>query len=687
MGVAWLCWAVAAGASALPPAAVPPPDPPDRRETIVVTGERVKRSLKDTTSSVAVFDRRDLERMAAPDRMQDVLQFVPNVLIGSKRDMPIIRGQNSAGVLGGLPAFLGGARPRTVVQVDGRTITFNEFAFSPEGLWDVDRVEVFRSPQTTTQGVNSIAGAIFIHTTDPSYRLEGRARVIAGQLHRRQASAALSVPLIDDQLAIRVSGDLYRARTSNELSGPVAGVDLNRDVYGTARVKLLAEPRALPGLRLLLTYAHVESEAPQVELARRPFSERRDPAYIFGDFKVNIDSLTGSLSFPVGPSLESRTTASAGDTSAQRRAPRGFGQTKSHGRDGSVESLLAWNPEGRLSAIGGVSWSAMDLDQFIDLSVTPFGIGTFDDRQRSRALFGEAAWRATNRLSLTAGMRLQSDSKKRAGVLRASPDLPVDIERTARAFLPKVSAAYDVTPDVRVGAMVQRAYNPGGVTLDPGRHIIVQFAPEYLWDYESFVRAALLGGALNLNGNLFYNDIKDAQRTLDVCFPTPTGCVGLSGIANAPRAHSYGAELELGYKPAANLTLRGVGGFLRTKLTKTLLPTDEILGKEFAGAPRFTGTAGVDWAPVRSVSLSAQVRHSSGYFGDDAETPDFRIAPVTTVDARVSWQRRRFTMFAYAQNLFDKFHIIGWSDLRDRPNVDATTNDAREIGVGLDGRF
>ena len=86
-------------------------------------------------------------------------------------------------------------------------------------------------------------------------------------------------------------------------------------------------------------------------------------------------------------------------------------------------------------------------------------------------------------------------------------------------------------------------------------------------------------------------------------------------------------------------------------------------------------------------SLSAQVRRSSGYFGDDAETPNLHIAPATTVDARVSWQRGAFTIFGFAQNLFDKFHITSWSDLRDRPNVQVTTNDSREIGLGVETRF
>ncbi|MFL6726599.1 MAG: TonB-dependent receptor plug domain-containing protein, partial [Sphingomicrobium sp.] len=227
-------------------------DAPARADQIVVTGERVKRSLKDTPSSVAVFDPGVLRQLAAPDRIQQLLELVPNVLTVTSRDAPFIRGQTSPGVLQGLPGFLGGARPRTVMQIDGRTVTFNEFVNSSEGLWDVDHVEVFRSPQTTTQGVNSIAGAIFIHTADPTYRFEGRARAIVGQYRRRQASALISGPLVDDQLALRISGDLYRSIASTKQSGPVVGIaDLNPDRHWTVRAKLLAEPHALSGLKLL----------------------------------------------------------------------------------------------------------------------------------------------------------------------------------------------------------------------------------------------------------------------------------------------------------------------------------------------------------------------------------------------------------------------------------------------------
>jgi iron complex outermembrane receptor protein len=682
MGALFVIMAAAAAAQPAPPAGAAA----DTAE-IVITGERVKRSLKDTSSSVVTFQKRDLDRLAAPDRLSELLELVPNVLAPSRRDAPIIRGQVSTGVLGGLSAFFGGARPRTVVQIDGRTITFTEFANGTEGLWDVAHVEVFRSPQTTTQGVNSIAGAIFMNTADPTFRFEERARLIAGELDRREASAVISGPLIGDELALRVSGDFNRERSSNRLSGPIAGVDLNEDRHWSGRAKLLVQPHALAGLKLLFTYAHTHSQAPQTETARRPFRERRDDFYVFGYSIVDEDSLTSVATYPITGSLESRTTLSLGKGHYQRRAPLGFGQNDIHASDGSLESVLEWKPQGPVSAVGGVSYLAQKLHQFIDLTATPFGTGIFDDRQRSGGLFGEATWRATERLSLVAGARYQSDSKKRVGVLHTTPDQLLDYDKTVHAFLPKISAAYDLTPDLRAGVMVQRAYNPGGVTLNPAVFQVVRFDPEYLWDYEAFIRAASLGGTLNINGNLFYNNIRNAQRAFGTCVQTPTDCIPVEEIENAPRAHSYGAELQLSYVLTPALTLRASGGLLWTKVTKTLQPTDPFRGKEFGGSPRFTGTAAADWKPVRRLSLSGQVRHTAGYWGDDEETPDLRIGPATIVDARASWQAKRFTVFAYAQNVFDKFHITGWSDVRSNPDVEVSTNDPREIGVGIEARF
>jgi outer membrane receptor protein involved in Fe transport len=685
MGVAffWLSATAAAAAQAPPPA--PATDNP---ETIIVTGERAKRSLKDTPTSVTVFDRHDIVRLAAPDRIQQLLQQVPNVLVPTSREAPVIRGQASIGVLDGLPAFLGGARPRTVLQIDGRTVTFGEFTQTDVGLWDVDHVEVFLSPQTTTQGVNSIGGAIFIHTADPTFTPEGRIRAIIGQSRRRQLSAVVSTPLVGDELALRVSGDVYRSVAANKMSGPVVGVsDINRDRYWTGRAKLLAQPHGLPGLRVLATYTHVHSQAPQGEFAEPPYRKRRDRHYRIGYIDSLVDSLTTVVTYDVSQTLQSQTTLSSGWTHYRRLAPVGFGQTNVRGTDRSFESVLDWKPGTAVNAIGGVAYKRFDLDQFIDLHEALLGTGTFKDSQPSEGVFGELTWHPARRLSVTAGARYQRDSKRRTGILRKTPELPLDYDKTSSAFLPKLSIAYDLSDDARVGVLAQRAYNPGGVTLDPENQAQVEFKPEYMWDYEAFTRASLLHGRLSVTGNLFFNAIRDAQREFDFEFESPAGPVGLLEIISEPKARAYGGELSVTARPLPMLDLNGAIGVLHTRIVKGSVVNDPFENKGFFGAPKLTATGGFDWRPVRNLQLSTQVRRVAGFAGDDANTPIVRTKGFWIADARASWGNRRLTVFGYVQNLFNTFQIIGWAGPRDIPDLQLEITDPREIGIGIEKRF
>ena len=152
------------------------------------------------------------------------------------------------------------------------------------------------------------------------------------------------MPLVRDQLAIRLSGDFYRSHTSTTMLGPVFGIDdLNFDHYWTTRAKLLAEPHALPGVKILTTYAHTHAQAPQSELARPPYSRHHDDDYEFGYFKSDEDSITSQVTIPLGRVTESRTTLSWGRSHFRRFAPHGFGQTNIHAHDLAAETVLDWN--------------------------------------------------------------------------------------------------------------------------------------------------------------------------------------------------------------------------------------------------------------------------------------------------------------------------------------------------------
>ena len=679
-----LVWLAAAGSLAAPGDRRPPEaSPADETSEIIVTGERVPRSLRETPSSVAVVTAAEMEAHAAPDRVEQLLDLVPNVQLASGGEGPTIRGLDTTGPTRDLPAFLGGIRPRTTLVVDGRAVSFHEFVFGAAPVWDLERLEVFRTPQTTTQGRNSIAGAIFLHTRGPSFSWEAQARAIGGDFDTRHLSALMSGPLVADRLAFRLTGDYRNSRPSSVIANVVDGTDFNRDEYGQLRLKLLVRLGALPDAHAELTYAHVQAQSPQVEGVRPPFRKRRDPNAGYGAFGTNVDSLTADLNYdPAGP-FSVRTLLSHGDARSRRFAPDGLGEARIHTGDWSAESVVRWDNGDGLEATAGISHTRVDFDQFIDLSLLS-GVGDFDDRQVSTGLFGEVAWRLFDRATLIAGLRYQRDRQQRTGFLqgRTAP-IPLDYRKSFDAWLPKVSIAYDFTRGLTIGALVQRAYNPGGVSLrfDIGQPD--EYLAETLWNYELFARASLLDGALSATANLFRYDMLDAQRSRAIVIVAPAGQrVGFADLFNVPRARAHGAELALDWRASRRFSARGSIGLLDTKITRTDEATSHLLGKGFQRAPLFSASAAVDWQPVERVRLSAQLRHNAGYFSDETERRDLRVGALTTLNARAAVEWGPVTGFVYARNLFDEFAM--------RQLLSTTfgvANDPREVGFGLEARF
>jgi outer membrane receptor protein involved in Fe transport len=654
-------------------------------EDIIVTGERVPRRLRDTASSVAVITEREIDAAAA-DRVEQILALIPNVQLGSGSDGPAVRGQDTTGVLHDLPAFLGGNRPRMTLQIDGRAVSYNEFAYGAGPLWDVERIEVFRSPQTTTQGRNSIAGSIFIETQAPSWNWKAGGRAIAGNYDTRQISGVISGPLLKDQVAIRVAGDLRHARGISELGRNAnGGPDPNDDDYGQVRVKLLARPAVMPNSTMELVLAHIETNAPQIAGVRAPFKERRDPDAAYGIFTTNVDSATARLKYSASESLHIEATASGGDARVRRFAPIGFGETRIHSRDLSGEVIARWQSRAAFDLIGGVSALRTKLDQRIDVSGTPFGIGVFGDIQKSRGVFGQASIDLTASLRLTGGLRYQWDRQDRDGGLDGRRgEIPIHFHESFDAWLPKASLEYRATPDLNVGLLIQRAYNPGGTTIDLQARELDTFKAETLWDMELFARATLPESGVSIAANLFYYAMQDAQRPQEreIEVPGGPGPVTFLEIDNAPRARTYGAEVELRWQATDRLRVQAGIGLLSTKVTSTIDPSDPMLGKSFQRAPAFTGAVGVDWRPVWNARLSAQLRHNSDYFSDDIETGVLKVDGSTTANVRASWQFPRFEAFAYLRNVTDEFHLVY------RGDVDfGVAADPRQFGVGIEAKF
>ena len=663
------------------PVAADSQDQPEDTPEILVTGERVARTLDETPSSVVVLTQATVDRSGA-DRLDQLLALVPNIQSGSGEEGPAIRGQDSTGVLRNLFAFLGGTRPRTTVQIDGRAIGYFEYVNSTVPVWDLERVEVFRSPQTTTQGRNAIAGAIFIQTNDPAYDWQASVRALAADSATRQWSGWVSGPIVADQIAIRASGDLRIGKTASALADAIPDVDIRRDDYALARFKVLVQPAAVPGLRIENTFVHTESQSPQFEAVQRPFTERRTTGFVRtnGVHKVNVDSFTSRIQHDAGGAVASSLTVSYGDALIRRFSVPGLGITRAQTKDRSIEAIANWRAASSANLLVGVNYLEAELDQAIDISGLGVGSGSFIDRQHSLGIFAEADIALNEKLRATLGARYQRDGQDRDGLVGTLPaGIFIDYDETFRNWLPKASIAYDLAPDTTVGILVQKAYNPGGTSISFRTRRQDVFDAESLWNYEAFLRASAFAGRVKLAVNAFFSDIRNAQRQQLVRVTTSDGAtLDTIEYANAPKARTYGAEAEVLFRPARELSIRAASGLLRTKLTRSVLGTDNTRGKEFQRAPHFSASAGVDWTPIETLRLSGVVRHHTGYFSDDANDPRLSIPDLTVVDARAEYAIGGLTLFAQAHNLFDTFYLTYLFDQQL-----ASAGDPREITVGL----
>ena len=234
---------------------------------------------------------------------------------------------------------------------------------------------------------------------------------------------------------------------------------------------------------------------------------------------------------------------------------------------------------------------------------------------RSSAIFGEGYWQLSDTLRLTGGVRLTRDVKTTTPIpsqLLLGDSTNTDYYSTLLGgFLgygypaqPQIRQSWteptgrlvlDWSPDLPFTdstlfyASLSRGYKAGG-TNSPGiganpealsfKQRDPRFLAEYVNAFELGMKNTLAGGALILNGTLFYNDYKDYQISQIVDRAT---------LNENFDAKTWGAELEAIWRPTANFQLSGNLGLLRTRIGDNQYSIDVM--DRTAGNP--------DWVLVR----------------------------------------------------------------------------------------
>ncbi|MDE2262338.1 MAG: TonB-dependent receptor, partial [Gammaproteobacteria bacterium] len=263
--------AAAVLASLLPAAGYAQPAPAADQSTaaatlseVIVTAERRKSNLQSTPIAVTALDAQAIQDVA-PRTLADLAQLVPNFSVNK------INGFNAASFamrgVGNTDIIVYNEPPVAVLIDDFVMPSVQTQLLDP---FDVQSVEVLRGPQGTLFGKNTTGGAVIVRTKPPvldetSFQVQGE----TGSYNTFNAQAALNVPLISHQLALRLVASREREEgwMRNGASDSIGGVTYTGDgrrVGGTDvltfRAKLLWQPSDM--LRSQFMYEELDDRSP-----------------------------------------------------------------------------------------------------------------------------------------------------------------------------------------------------------------------------------------------------------------------------------------------------------------------------------------------------------------------------------------------------------------------------------------
>lgn len=642
-------------------------------DTIVVTGEKGNSSIHDTSSSVEVYNSRRLESAPGVSTASDLLKMTSNVVdTGIGNDLPTIRGVDGTGPAQGAHAFLNGSRPRMNVSVDGRSLSYNELGFGPLSLWDIEQVEVFRGPQSLLQGRNSIAGAMFITSKDPTFHWESAVKGGIGNRHYSQMAVMASGPLLEDELAFRVSVDRQQRRSTADMVAYAPVGDPREVEITTSRFKLLYNPTALPDLISRLTVNHYDTQAPQNEAttsaryeARRPVLETQSTSVIWDIGWEEYDVLK----------LENKLVYT--DFNNHRRTYEDLNAAEIDGKEFQLEPLAHFGAsDDRLRALVGLRYFYAKQDEFVNMDSYYGGMNTFDDKTQTFSAFAEASYAVVPLVDVTLGGRFEHEERKRVG---GSSNVAIDFDKTYDVFLPKVEVAYKPQPENTYGARISRGYNGGGAGLTLTTPFIsYTYSPEYVWNYELFSRHQLKDSDVELTTNIFYNDYKNMQ------LPTTVGTTEV--IVNADKVATYGAELGARWAPSWVFEMNGSVGLLKSKIER--FSGSSLEGNKLARAPGYSANVGAIWRFLESFELSGNVSFSDSYYSNADNDPRGRISSNWRTNLQLAYNFKHGRATLFAQNLFDNNDsVMNYYGTSRGVNYLSEIKSDRTIGTSLELTF
>ena len=535
---------------------------------IIIKAEFRDINIMDSANSVTVIDTRDFERRDA-EHIEQVLNLAPNVNFssGSSRGKFFqIRG------IGERSQFVEPINPSVGLYIDG--IDFSGLGGAATTL-DIKQIEIFKGPQGTSYGANAMAGLIDMRSNDPSKKFQGSIDSSIGEYEKRIVSTTLSGPITSD-LGYRFS--MQRSKRDGYTDNDFLGRDDTNGIdEQTLRLKLNLQAYEYLNFSFSGLYFDADNgyDAFSLDNTRNTLSDQpghdRQETIAFSlestwtknkEFDVISLFSHSSSDLEYGFDEDWSYNSICSDYSCGYDAYESFDNYIREKKTTTIDFRLLSKAESLIFS-GSTDW--VTGIYFKDQEESLLREWTFDADfesvfdTKNFAIYGQLGTQLNDKLRLTSGLRLEY----RQGAYSGSSSFNYDTGE--RLWGGKIGLEYLMTDDIMIYSLVSRGYKAGGVNSSSSLDLKNRsFDTEYLWNYETGIKADWLDGTLNSQLAVFYQDRRKMQVKQSLVDCSGQGaCTFTDYIENAKKGANYGAEMEFRWIALNDVDLYGSLGLLR----------------------------------------------------------------------------------------------------------------------------
>lgn len=697
-------------------------------EIVVVSQKRAAAvNVQNVASAVTAFDENAIGSAFA-DNLSDLGRLAPNVQL------------NQAGTFSGFANFFirGIGISNTIRTVDPAVGVFIDgvyIGYGPTSVLDtldVASVEILRGPQGTLFGKNVTGGAVTVQTRRPEFEFGGNIAATLGAFDRIDVQGAINVPIVDNTLAARVA---FMSRNNDgffdnqELDTTKSDIDVT-----VIRPSLRWTPTEELDVSLITEFYRDKGDSS----ASQNLDSRIEPRLLGADRTPTpaiVQRVFGYVppgdKYDISHNLEGYVDAEVKNIVVDANYDLGHGTATlvtgyrdvrydtSTDFDGSPFTVFHFpdNREDQNQISAELRYASTFLDT-VEFTAGLFyfaqemeigerreffaggtaenptiarsaGLAVTDDK--SYAIFGEASFTVTDRLSLVVGGRYTDEEKE----ITLCPFTPVIFDSLSFAdcpavlndseswgsFAPKLGVNWQATDDILAYAFWTKGFRSGSFNARaPLAEALGPVDEEEVSSYELGLKSQLLEDRLRFNLAAYLSDYRNIQRTI-----SDTVLIGgvpqvLQVPRNAAEAEIWGFEAEatavvfdgfrfeasVGYTNASYDAFAGIDAN-RDGVYDPATDDPLATGLEFERVPEWQYTVAANYeteiGDLGFLNFRTAYQWLDSQFVDTLNSPSLRLDSYGLLDVSASYidPSQRYEVSVFGRNLNDaKFHDFGF---------------------------